>query len=173
MVEPGPDADQLRRIVEIAARTPDHGKLVPWRFIHIARERRQSFGDMLEAAYRAANPEPGRLEIEAVQRFAHQAPTLLVALSCPVQNSKIPPWEQILSCGAAVMNLAHAATASGFAAGWVTGWAAYSPEVMTAIGAKEEERIAGFIFIGTPGVDLEERPRPTADLLIGDWAPGG
>jgi nitroreductase len=173
LVDPGPDAGQLRRIVEIAARSPDHGKLAPWRFIHVGRDRREGFAAMLETAYRAANPEPGRLEIEAVHRFARQAPTLIIALSSPVESAKIPLWEQQLSCGAAVMNLAHAATVSGFAAGWVTGWAAYSAGVMAAIGARDGERIAGFVFIGTPGVELEERVRPAVDMLISEWAPKG
>jgi nitroreductase len=173
LVEPGPDARQLRLIVEIAGRSPDHGKLTPWRFIHVGRDRRDAFAAMLEAAYRASNPEPGRLEIEAVHRFARQAPTLVIALSSPVESAKIPLWEQELSCGAAVMNLAHAATVSGFAAGWVTGWAAYSTEVIKGIGAREGERIAGFLFIGTPGVELEDRPRPAVDFLMGEWAPEG
>ena len=173
LVEPGPDAGQLRLIIEIAGRSPDHGKLAPWRFIHVGRDRREEFAAMLEAAYRAANPEPGRLEIEAAHRFARQAPTLVIALSSPVADTKIPLWEQELSCGAAVMNLAHAATASGFAAGWVTGWAAYSPEVMAGIGAREGERVAGFVFIGTPGLDLEDRPRPAVDFLVSEWVPEG
>ena len=173
LIEPGPDAEQLRTMIGIAARSPDHGKLAPWRFIHVAKDRRGAFAAMLEAAYRSANPEPGRLEIEAAHRFAHQAPTLIIALSSPVESAKIPLWEQQLSCGAAVMNLAHAATASGFAAGWVTGWAAYSDEVMAGISARDGERIAGFLFIGTPGVELEDRPRPEVDDLLGEWAPKG
>src|SRR4051812_20921876 len=97
LVEPGPDAGQLRLIIEIAGRSPDHGKLAPWRFIHVGRDRREEFAAMLEAAYRAANPEPGRLEIEAAHRFANQAPTLVIALSSPVADTKIPLWEQELS----------------------------------------------------------------------------
>src|SRR3954464_15951680 len=106
LVEPGPDAGQLRQILEIAARTPDHGKLAPWRFVHVARHRRAAFAEALDAAYRAGKAEPpGRLEIEAVQRFATQAPELIVLLSCPVEGTKIPLWEQELSAGAAGMNL--------------------------------------------------------------------
>jgi nitroreductase len=171
LVEPGPDEAQLRQMLEIAARSPDHGKLAPWRFIHVGRERRAPFATMLEAAYRADKPDPGRLEIEAVHRFAEQAPTLVIALSSPVQGTKIPLWEQQLSCGAAVMNLVHAAFVSGFAAGWVTGWAAYSPQVLEGIGVREDERIAGFVFIGTPSVELEDRPRPAAEDIAGEWSP--
>ena len=170
LVEPGPDAAQLRHILEIAIRVPDHGKLAPWRFVHVPREQRPAFAALLLSAYRSANPEPGRLELEAVERFAHQAPALVVALFSPVEGAKIPEWEQQLSCGAACMNLLTAAHAMGFAGGWVTGWAAYSPEVRLAFG-RAEERIAGFIFIGTPGIALEERPRPAFDFAVSEWAP--
>jgi len=168
LVAPGPDAAQLRAILEIATRSPDHGKLHPWRFVHVPRARRGEFAALLDAAYRADHPDPGRLELEANARFAHQAPELIVALSSPTEGIKIPLWEQELSCGAACMNLLLAAHGSGFAAGWVTGWAAYSPLVLTAFGAPPE-RIAGFIFLGTPGVALEERPRPDYEEVVSEW----
>jgi nitroreductase len=171
LVAPGPDAGQLRAILEIATRTPDHGKLHPWRFVHIPRGARESFATLLQTAYRADNPDPGRLEIEANERFAYQAPELMVALSSPTPGIKIPLWEQELSCGAACMNLLLAAHAAGFAGGWVTGWAAYSPQVLAHFGAPPE-RIAGFIFLGTPGIELEERPRPEYDEVVSEWAGG-
>jgi nitroreductase len=169
LVEPGPDAGQLRTILEVAARSPDHGKLHPWRFVRIGPGRRDAFAAMLGEAYRADRPEPGRLEIEAVERFARQAPELVVLLFSPVESAKIPLWEQQLSCGAAAMNLLHAAHALGFAGGWVTGWAAYSAQVLSGLGAREGERIAGFMFLGTPGVELEERPRPEPGNVVSDW----
>jgi len=170
LVEPGPDPAQLRVILEIAARTPDHGKLFPWRFVHVGRERRSDFAAMLEAAYRAGKADAAtRPEIEAVQRFAAQAPELIVLLSSPVQGHKIPVWEQELSCGAVAMNLLHAASALGFGGGWVTGWAAYSPPVLEALGGREPERVAGFIFLGTGGVELEERPRPALEDVVSEW----
>ncbi|HEX8526737.1 nitroreductase family protein [Allosphingosinicella sp.] len=169
LVAPGPDSGQLRRILAIAARTPDHGKLHPWRFVHVGAERRDSFAALLRSAYLAANPEAGRLELEGNERFARQAPELVVALSCPVVPHKIPLWEQQLSCGAACMNLLHAAHATGFAAGWVTGWAAYSEAVRAAFATGEHDRVAGFIFIGTPGAELEERPRPALEEVASTW----
>lgn len=171
LVEPGPDPEQLRRILAVAARTPDHGKLTPWRFVHVARERRAAFAEMLEAAYRAGKPgeEPGRLELEAVHRFATQAPELIVVLSAPAESAKIPEWEQRLSCGAAAMNLAHAAHAMGFCAGWVTGWAAYSEEVLRALGGGPSDRIAAFLFLGTAPAELEDRPRPALDEVAREW----
>jgi nitroreductase len=170
MVDPGPDADQLRRMLEIAARTPDHGKLAPWRFIHVARDRRAAFAQMLESAYRAGKVEaPARLEIEAVHRLANQAPELVVVLSSPVEGTKIPVWEQELSCGAVCMNLLHAASALGFGGGWITGWAAYSAAVLSGLGARPNERVAGFLYLGTPSAPLEERARPALDALVQEW----
>ena len=170
LFEPGPDAAQLRVMLEVAARTPDHGKLAPWRFIHVGRGRREAFSEMLESAYREGKAEePTRLEMEAVQRFARQAPELVVVVSSPVEGTKIPLWEQELSCGAACMNLLHAAAALGFAGGWVTGWAAYSESVRTGLGAQGRERIAGFIFLGTPGAELEERVRPPLEDVVRRW----
>jgi nitroreductase len=168
--EPGPDASELRQILEIAMRTPDHGKLHPWRFVHVANDRRDAFADLLHRAYRVDNPDPGRLEIEANERLARMAPELIVALCSPTPGHKIPVWEQELSCGAAVMNLHLAAHAMGYVAGLVTGWAAYSPTVLEAFGAPPE-RIAGFIFLGTPAVELEERPRPDYDEVVSEWEP--
>ena len=151
-------------------RTPDHGKLHPWRLVHVPRDQRDSFAALLQEAYRVDNPKPGRLEIEAVDRFARQAPELIVALSSPTPDHKIPVWEQQLSCGAAMMNLLMATHAMGYVAGLVTGWAAYSDSVLAAFGAPPE-RIAGFIFLGTPAIDLEERLRPEYDEVVSEWRP--
>ena len=174
LVEPGPDAGQLREILAAAARVPDHGKLAPWRFIHVKKEDRAAFAELLDGAYRAGREgEPGRLEIEAAHRFAHQAPELVVVLYSPRESTKIPAWEQELSAGAACMNLLIAAHARGFAGGWVTGWAAYSPEVLKGLGGRDGERVAAFIFLGTPGTPLEERLRPNLDEVVSDWNPAG
>ena len=168
MVEPGPDAAQLRTILEAAIRVPDHGKLAPWRFVVVGSDQRQRLADVLTGAYLAEKPEAGRLEIETMEQFAHQAPALIVAMSAPVAGSKIPLWEQELSVGAACMNLLTAAHASGFVGGWLTGWPAYSDAVRNAFGSPGE-RIAGFIFIGSPGRALEERPRPDYDKVVINW----
>nr|WP_295371110.1 nitroreductase [uncultured Sphingosinicella sp.] len=170
LVEPGPSEEQLREILSIATRVPDHGKLAPWRFVIIAKEDRSRLESLLMDAYRANNPEPARLEVEAVQRFAHQAPALVVALFKPVASSKIPLWEQQLSCGAALMNMLNAVHAFGFVGGWITGWAAFSEIVRSAFAA-ENEVIAGFIFIGTPAAPLEDRPRPPLDIVVTRWRP--
>ena len=170
MVAPGPDAAQLRQILEIGMRVPDHGKLAPWRFVHVAREQRPDLAALLHRSFRTHNPEPTRAELEAVDRLAFQAPELVVVLSSPVQGTKIPVWEQELSCGAACMNILTAAHALGFAGGWITGWACYSEEVRQAF-ARADERLAGLIYIGTPGNPLEERQRPAYDFVVSEWVP--
>jgi len=168
LIAPGPDDAQLRQILEIAARTPDHGKLAPWRFVIVPADKRARLAEVITTAYRAERPQAARLEIEALEQFATQAPALVVVLSSPSVDSHIPLWEQQLSAGAAGMNLLHAAHALGFAGGWLTGWAAYSDAVRDAFGA-EPERVAGFLFLGTPAKQLEERPRPDLQKIISNW----
>lgn len=168
MIAPGPDDAQLRAIMEAAIRVPDHGKLAPWRFVTVGADQRERLSALLTAAYRAEKPDAGRLEIEAMDQFARQAPTLVVALSTPVSGSKIPLWEQELSVGAACMNLLTAAHASGFVGSWLTGWPTYSDAVRDAFGGPDD-RIAGFMFLGSPSRDLEERPRPDYDDVVKNW----
>lgn len=168
LIAPGPDADQLNALIAIAARTPDHGKLAPWRFVIVPADQRDRLAEVITTAYRTERPEAARLEIESLEQFAHQAPALVVALSSPRTESHIPLWEQELSAGAACMNLLHAAHAMGFAAGWLTGWSAYNESVRDAFGAAPE-RIVGFVFIGSPAKQLEERPRPDLSKIISVW----
>lgn len=168
MIAPGPDAAQLEAMLTIAARTPDHGKLAPWRFVIVPDDARDRLAQVIVDAYRAERPQAGQAEIDSLRQFAHQAPTLVVALSSPRTESHIPLWEQELSAGAACMNLLHAAHAMGFVAGWLTGWPAFSETVRDAFGAAPE-RIAGFIFIGTAARDIEERPRPDLNKIVSIW----
>ncbi|MBE2993531.1 nitroreductase [Sphingomonas sp. CFBP 13603] len=167
LIAPGPDSYQLATILEIAARTPDHGKLAPWRFVVVGDEHRAALSTLITDAYLAERPSASRTELESLDQFAHQAPTLVVVLSSP-KESKIPVWEQELSAGAACMNLLHAVHAEGFAGGWLTGWPAYSNVVRDAFGSAAE-RIAGFMFIGTPSRALDERPRPDMARLVSHW----
>ena len=168
MIAPGPDAAQMGNILHAASRVPDHGKLAPWRFIVVGADQREALAALLTKAYQAEKPDAGRLELEAMEQFARQAPSLVVVLSSPKRESKIPLWEQELSAGAACMQLLNAVHAQGFVGGWLTGWPSYSAAVRAAFGS-EEERIAGFIFIGSPSKAQEERPRPEPDAVISHW----
>ncbi|WOE76521.1 nitroreductase family protein [Alterisphingorhabdus coralli] len=170
MVAPGPDAARLKAIVATAMRTPDHGKLSPWRVVHIAADQRDLLAAKLREAYRQEKPEAGRLELEAMDLFAAHAPEMLVVLYSPKESSKIPDWEQQLSVGAFTMNLLHAIHAEGFVGGWITGWPAFNNNVRNLFG-QNHEKIAGFVYIGSPAKPLEERPRPDADAVFSQWTP--
>ena len=170
MVGPGPDAEQLERILTIAARTPDHGKLFPWRFVTVADDQRDALAALLRQALPESDPDAGPAHFDKTEEFAHHAGALVVLVSAPVENHKIPVWEQQLSCGAAAMNLLLAAHAMGFVGGWLTGWAAYSERVRAAFCAPGE-RIGGFIFLGHPGRELEERPRAPLTTVVRPWVP--
>lgn len=168
MVAPGPDEAQLERILSVALRTPDHGMLAPWRFVTVGSDQRDDFAALLDRAMRDEDPGAPAIKRDKAITFAHQAPTLVVAIASPIDNHKIPVWEQTLSCGAAAMNLLHAAHALGFVGGWLTGWATYSPLVRKSF-CKDHEKIAGFIFLGSPGNALEDRPRPDPAAVYSRW----
>jgi nitroreductase len=168
MVAPGPDESQMARILAAAMRVPDHGKLAPWRFVVIGQDRRDAFAALLQRAWRAEHGAEDRPDVGAIDQFAHQAPTLVVVLSTPAREAKIPVWEQELSAGAACMAMLMAAHAEGFVGGWLSGWAAYSPTVADALG-HAGAKIAGFVFIGSAGKPPEERPRPSADSIVSVW----
>lgn len=170
LIEPGPSAEELQRIVTIAMRTPDHGKIAPWRFVVVRRDQRDRLADLLTLALPEHDPASGPAHLDKALQFAHQAPTLIVLVSSPIQGHKIPVWEQELSCGAVGMNLLHAAHALGYVGGWITGWQAYSSRVTKAF-CGEGERIAGYIFLGTPATPLEERSRPQLADHLRDWQP--
>jgi nitroreductase len=172
MVAPGPSPEQLDEILTIAARTPDHGKLFPWRFVTVPDAARPALALKLAEILRAEKPGCTPRDEEAAAQFATQAPALVVVLSAPVQPHKIPLWEQELSAGAVCMNLLHAAHALGFTGSWITGWAAYSAGVRDLFG-DPSQKIAGFLFLGTPAHPLEERPRPELSEIAQQWNPGG
>jgi nitroreductase len=168
MVAPGPSEAEVRKMVALATRVPDHGKIAPWRFVVVPLDARERLAALMVDALAAEKPDAKAAEIEAARQFAHQAPTLVVVLSSPKRDRPIPLWEQELSAGAASLALVQAATAMGYVAGWLTGWAAFSPMVTRAFG-NEGDRIAGFVFIGSPGRPLEERPRPDVDEVLSTW----
>ena len=168
LVDPGPTQEELERILGIAARTPDHGKLFPWRFVTVADDQREDLAVVFRQALAKEDECAPAAKHEKADEFAHYAGQLVVLISAPVENHKIPVWEQELSCGAAGMNLLMAAHALGYTAGWVTGWYAYSEHVRRAF-CGPGERIAGFIFIGHPARDLEERPRAPLSTVWKPW----
>jgi len=165
---PGPTAEEMKRILTIAARTPDHGTLTPWRFVTVADDQRDALAALLLEGLAEDNPEATAAHREKEVDFAHYAGQLVVLVSAPTPDHKIPVWEQELSSGAAGMNLLLAAEALGYVAGWVTGWRAYSERVRAAF-CEPGEKIAGFIFIGHPERQLEDRERPALEKIARPW----
>jgi nitroreductase len=170
LVGPGPAREELAEILTIAARIPDHGKLHPWRFVTVAEDQRDALASLLHEALAQENPQASEAHHKKEDEFAHYEGQLVVLISSPVEGHKIPVWEQQLSAGAAGMNLLMAAHALGYVAGWVTGWRAYSEHVRKAF-CSPGERIAGFIFIGHPARELEERDRPSLSEVWTGWTP--
>jgi len=163
---PGPTPADLGTLLTIAARVPDHGKLIPWRFIVFEGEARQKAGEAIAAAFLVKYPDakPDQIEYER-QRLA-RAPLVVAVVSRAAPHVKIPEWEQVLSAGAAAMNLVNAAHALGFAATWITEWYAYDRSVLDALGLASHERIAGFVHIGRPVQTPQDRPRPALSDIV-------
>lgn len=169
MREPGPSAAQLETILQAAARVPDHGKLFPWRFIVFQGADRAAFGIALARIVFQENPDASdeRLGIERT-RFT-RAPVVVAVVSSPKQGTPIPEWEQILSAGAVCQTLLLATHALGYVGNWITEWPAYHPAVSEVLGLSLDERIAGFLYLGSPVEQLKERVRPDLSVHVRHW----
>ncbi len=162
MGDPGPSPAELETILTIGARVPDHGKLTPWRFIVFEGDARVRAGDVIAQVFAKKNPGAPAADIEVEKRRLTDAPLVIGVVSFTKPHPKVPPWEQELSAGASAMNIVTAATA----ACWLTGWFAFDRDVLDGLGLKAEEKLAGFIHIGTPSKPSEDRPRPAlADIV--------
>lgn len=166
LAEPGPDDVQLRQLLTCAVRVPDHGKLVPWRFLCIRGAQRQQLGELLAVRALERDPRVAAAVIEKDrQRFSH-APLVIAVIGRLAPTNKIPLQEQLLSGGAVCLLLLQAADAMGFGAQWLTGWAAYDRVVTARLGLGENERVLGFIHLGTAVERVPERERPDPDALL-------
>ncbi|MGD2132713.1 MAG: nitroreductase [Maricaulaceae bacterium] len=159
---PGPTAAELDMMLRLAARTPDHGKLAPWRFILAEAEAKAALVAELEAM--AAEREDAKKAAGGVAKLA--APPTAVFVVSRAAPAHIPEWEQLMSAGAACMNLLHAAHALGYGANWITEWYAYEAPARARIGLEEHERLAGVVLLGTPEGPPLERDRPDIDALV-------
>jgi nitroreductase len=168
--EPGPSPAELTKMLTAAARVPDHKKLVPWRFIVFEGAARSALGDVLAKACQAEErdaPSPVRLELERGRLL--RAPTVVAVISRVVTHPAAPEWEQILSAGAACFSLCLAANALGYGTCWITEWYAYSPGVRAALKLADNERVAGFVYIGTARERPPERERPPLEAIVTRW----
>lgn len=171
LTEPGPDESTLNRMLTSAVRVPDHGKRVPFRFLTIAGEARHRLGERVAARGIEVFPDAGEAAIEKDRgRYSH-APLIVTVIARLGPDEKIPEFERVLTAGSVCFALLQAAQAFGFGAVWLTGWPAYDEQVATWLGLQADERIAGFIHIGTPRLEAPERERPDPAALTQAWSP--
>lgn len=166
--EPGPDEAQLDAILAAAVRVPDHGKLVPWRFLRIHGETRTQLGELLAQRSRERDPQAPEAAVEKDRRRFSFAPLIVAVIARLTPGHKVPEIEQLLSGGAVCFAMLQAAQAQGFGAQWLTGWAAYDPVVLERLGLAKNERLLGFMHIGTATETAPERDRPDPRELLSD-----
>jgi nitroreductase len=181
--EPGPDAEALQRLLTIASRVPDHGMMVPWRFIVFQGEARGAFSARMapifaewlqreRAAWVAEDPARAAAQVEAVSKGFTHAPLVVVVVDRAREAEGRPPkWEQTLTVGAVCMTLVTAATAMGFGAAWVTGFVAANRAAHKVLGLAADERVGGVVHIGTPAQRPPERKRPDLANIVTHWTP--
>ena len=167
--EPGPTDDQIRTLIRIAVRVPDHGKLTPWRFVLFRGEARARAGETLAGILLARDPATPEARLAAERTRFTRVPLTIAVVSRAAPHPKIPEWEQVLSAGAATMNLVLGAHALGFAAQWLTEWYSYDAEAAAALGLGDGERFVGFVTVGTPTEAPVDRPRPAYETIVTEW----
>lgn len=160
MTGPGPTPDEIQSMLAIASRVPDHGKLTPWRFVIFEGAARERAGHDIARVFHKNRPDATEDQLAFERNRLTRAPLVIAVVSRAGPHVKIPEWEQVLSAGAATMNLVLAAHALGYAATWITEWYAYDRAVLDALGLSPQERIAGFVHIGRITKTPEDRPRP-------------
>lgn len=171
LAEPAPSAEELDLILTIAARVPDHGKLAPWRFVVIEGEARKALDLKLAAALKSVDASVSPERVAAQEKVFSSSALAVAVVSRAGPHVKIPEWEQVLSAGAACMNMVIAANALGYGAQWLTGWAAYDRTALAILGVGLDEKVAGFVHIGAPTERLPDRPRPALSDVVTRWRP--
>lgn len=164
---PGPSREQLDDLLRIAARVPDHGKINPWRFLILEGAAKDDLVGRLQVLAQARNNAPKALASLAKLR---NPPLAVAVISSPVE-APIPLWEQHMSAGAVCATLLNAATAMGYGANWITDWYAYDKEARALLGLGQNERVAGFVYMGTAVEAPPERVRPDTAALTRYWTP--
>ncbi len=167
--EPGPGDAELRLIFEAAVRAPDHGRLRPWRFFVVRGAARARLSELFVAAARRRDPSLSEAQIEKERGKPFRAPVTIVVAAKTVLGHKVPEIEQLLSTGAAAMNILNAVHALGFGAKWVTGANCYDAEFRASMGLDESDRLIGFIHVGTPLDGPPPQDRPNPDDFVAEW----
>jgi nitroreductase len=168
--EPGPSPAQIDTAIDVALRAPDHGALKPWRFVLIHGAARGRLSELFVRRMQQRDPTTPPGKIDKARNMPLSAPLVIAVGAQLRRDHKVPEHEQLLSVGAAVMNLLNAFHAQGFGAIWLTGGNAYDPEVAAALGFDAQERCLGFVYVGSvspPDNGLPERPERAR--FVRDW----
>ncbi len=169
---PGPDDAQLLRMLNTAVRVPDHGKRVPFRFLRITGVARTTLADAAEGRLREREPDAGEAVIDKLRSRFTTPPLTLAVIANTGPDEKIPATERFSSAACVCFQLLQSAHAVGFGAQWLTGWIAYDrPFLEGVLGLDAEEQLVGTIAIGTPRIEVPDRPRPDPAELLADWLP--
>ncbi len=164
LTTPVPRRDEVEKLLQIAARSPDHGKLVPWRFVVLEGAALQRLAALVVELGEGGD-QPGEKLDKARRQFA-DADLVIAVIAAPTGSDKVPEVEQILSAGAVCLALLNGALASGWGANWLTGWMARDREFLArGLGLSGNEFVAGFIHVGTETIMPPERPRPDVAAL--------
>ncbi|HVY52475.1 MAG TPA: nitroreductase [Devosia sp.] len=167
--DPGPTPEELREILTIGTRVPDHGKLAPWRLVVIEGDARLRAGEKLAEIAKRNNPNLDAASLENERRQFLPAPVTIGVIFSHKPLPKAPEMEQLLSAGNVCFNLMHAAFAMGYAASWVTRWFGFDTAAQQMLGARGGERFVGFVHIGTPSAVIEDRERPDLNEVVTRW----
>ena len=166
MEGPGPDAAALQDILTIAARVPDHRRVVPFRFVVFEGDARAAYGETLRAVFQKNNPDANDAKADYEANRLLRAPVVIAVISTIDIAHKTPDWEQLLCAGAVCQNMLLAASAHGFAAQWLTEWYAFDADALAPLGLGDHENVAGFIYIGAAREEPKERGRPDMAAIV-------
>lgn len=159
LTTPIPDQTEVAQLLTAAARTPDHGKLEPWRFIVLTKPALKRLATMVPQRGQALEIEPEKIT-KAYDQYAN-ADLAVAVVSSPKPSPKIPQIEQIYSAGAVCLALVNSGLAAGWGANWLSGWPSHDRAfVRDGLGLEDHETVAGLIHLGTETNAPPERPRP-------------
>jgi nitroreductase len=171
--EPTPEGRDLDLILASGLRAPDHGGLRPWRFVLVRGAAREAFADTIIEALKLEETAAPRSLIARHRARLLNAP-LIIALGVRLQpGTPIPEIEQMLSAGAAAMNMLNAAHALGYGGIWITGAMTYDPAVLGVLGLEASDKLAGFLFVGTPKEMSRTVRRPDVSNHVTEWTDKG
>ena len=146
--EPAQAGEQLENNLQAGRRNPDHGTLQPWHFWVIEGEGRERFSELLSRG--AVESGQDEKAIDKAHNAPFRAPMIIAVVAKIVDNPKVPAWEQEMSAGCAVMAMQMAAVAQGFNGIWRTGPLTESEVVRAGLQCREQDKIVGFLYLGTP-----------------------